>query len=254
LPPESAQLGALQEWMQTSLLSDACVDASTHVLGSERLSAAARLGIYAQAYRQRLFECLQLEYPMLAELAGPTAFALFAQGYIAAHPSHSYTLYDYGAGFADYLERARPSGPADAVEAIPAALARIERARAEVLRAHGVERLGRDATFDPIVTALCGPRLWRPDSVRLLALPFDFTATLAAIARREAPPLPVPAKTLLAVARANYRVDCHRLEPWQHAWLKALPASCEPVPLAAVDPRVAAWLSGAVRCGLVALH
>jgi hypothetical protein len=196
---------------------------------------------------------LRTEYPVLAALAGPTAFDLFAQGYIAAHPSCSYTLYDFGAGFADYLERSRPSGAADAVEAIPAALARIERAKAEVLRARGVERTASSAVpagLDPIAELLGLRVCWRPDSVRLLSLPFDFTATLAAAARTEAPQMPARAATLIAVARVNYRVECYRLEEWQFVWLSSLPNLGEAAVALAADPRVAAWLPVAVRFGL----
>ena len=191
--PDTAQLAGLQGWMQDAILAASQDGASTHVRSDARLSAEGRIAIYAHGYRQRLVECLRTEYPVLASLAGPTAFDLFTQGYIAAHPSQSYTLYDFGSGFADYLERARPSGAADAVEAIPAALARIERAKAEVLRAQGVERAATadEAGLDPIVTTMFGLRTcWRPDSVRLLTLAFDFTETLAAAARSAAPPMP----------------------------------------------------------------
>ena len=215
-----------------------------------RLTAEARLGIYASAYRQRLFECLESEYPILAALVGPTAFELFARGYIAASPSHSYTLYDFGAGFADYLEAVRPAGDGtpQAVEAVPAALARVERAKAEVLRARGVEqgmapRPG--GGLDPVLAAMLGLVGGHalPDSVRLLALAFDFSETFGAVERGEEPGLPAFTPSLLAVSRVHYRLEVHRLEPWQFDWLLALP---EP----SADPRIAGWLPFALAHGL----
>ncbi|MEI9927235.1 MAG: DNA-binding domain-containing protein [Sphingomonas sp.] len=249
-----AKLAELQDWMQARVLDGAPGDARDHVHGDNRLTAEARLGIYAQGYRLRLLECLRTEYPVLAALAGPTAFDLFAQGYIAAHPSRSYTLYDFGADFAEYLEAARPAGDGDpqALDAVPAALARIERAKAESHRARGVEE-EPGVGFDPALVALLGfDRAYRrPDSLHLLELPFDFTETLAAAERKEPPPLPAFAPSRVAVARAHYRVECHALEAWQYAWLASLPdanGACGPP---SADPRVAAWLPVAISGGLV---
>ncbi|MES2441241.1 MAG: DNA-binding domain-containing protein [Pseudomonadota bacterium] len=242
---------ALQEWMQAAILAGEG-DARTRdeIRDGNRLTAEARLAIYASGYRQRLLECLEAEYPILAALVGPTAFALFARGYIAAHPSQSYTLYDFGAGFADYLEAARPEGDGtpQTVEAIPAALARIERAKAEMLRARGIEQAQAPAAgggLDPVLAAMLGlvGAHALPDSVRLLALPFDFTATLAAAEQGEAPVLPAFTPSLVAVARVHYRLAVHAIEAWQYDWLAGLPAP-------SADPRIAGWLPFAVGQGL----
>lgn len=249
MPPELAEL---QDWMQEAILAASGADAREHVLGDNRLTAEDRVNIYAQGYRQRLIECLESEYPLLRALAGPTAFGLFAQGYLAARPSRSYTLYDFGAGFADWLEASRPSAGAQDVSAIPAALARIERTKAEVHRARGIERNEARAWpgIEPAIAevlALATPRRWwRPDSVRLLALPFDFSEMLAS-----GDPVPPQAElSLLAVARAHYRVTCHSLEPWQFDWLSMLPS--DPGGAVPGEPRLAGWLPFAAAHGLVA--
>jgi hypothetical protein len=257
-----AEVATLQGWMQAMILEGASRGAREHVRGNNRLTADAQLGIYAQAYRLRLLECLRTEYPVLAALAGPTAFDLFAQGYIAAHPSHSYTLYDFGAGFADYLEAVRPAGDGtpQALEAIPAALARIERAKAEVQRARGIERdspIVVETGFDPEMTAILGlgmgggigrARAWRrPDSVQLLILAFDVSETLACVERGEAPVLPVAAPSHFAVSRVRYRVECRRIEPWQYDWLAALSGETDGTP---PDPRLNSWLPFAIDHGL----
>lgn len=249
MPPE---LTRLQDWMQDAILAASDRGARAHVRGDNRLTAEDRIHIYARGYRQRLVECLESEYPLLRALAGPTAFGLFAQGYIAAQPSRSYTLYDFGAGFADWLNGARPPGGAQDVGAIPAALARIERTKAEVHRARGIERNAAPAYpgIDPAIAellALAEPRRWwRPDSVRLLALPFDFSEMLAT-----GDPVPPRSEAmLLAVARAHYRVSCHPLEPWQYDWLAVLPG--DPAQAVPVEPRLAGWLPFAAAHGLVA--
>lgn len=238
------ETAAIQEWMQAAILAGEG-GARGAIRDDNRMTADARLAIYASGYRQRLLECLEAEYPVLAELVGATVFGLFARGYIAAHPSQSYTLYDFGAGFADYLDAVRPAGDGtpQAVEAVPAALARIERARAEVLRARGVERdTVVERAVDPVVAAMLGLDSYRlPDSVRLLALPFDFAATLAGAG--DARPMPDFRTSFVAVARAHYRVEVHPIEPWQFDWLAELPGPA--------DARLVAWLPFAVAKGLV---
>jgi hypothetical protein len=250
-----AGLAELQDWMQASILQADAGEARAHVRGDNRLTAEDRIAIYAQGYRQRLLDCLRGEFSVLAALAGPSTFELFARGYIAAHPSRSYTLYAFGAGFADYLDAARPAGDAAAPEAIPAALARVERARSEIYRARGIESEPlplSDTHADPLIAAMFGldrRRYWRPDSVRLLDLPFDFTETLA---HAEDPPLPAFQPWQVAVARTHYRVDFLTLEAWQHDWLSSLPEdAAAAAPLPHGDVRLASWIPVAVARGLV---
>jgi len=224
-----SDLAALQLWMQrrvTAGLWPVERDESGigHVVvASAALPAAARLGIYASSYVARLAECMRLEFPVLRALIGEQVFNLFVGGYLSARPPESFSLYDLGAGFADYLEATRPSprsGPA-APEALPANLARLERALAEAERADGPEDAAGDLN---VPSVLCDPRrrLHLPGSVKLLRLDFDFTATLATAREGERPVMPVPGNTLMAVARARYRVRAHRLDPWAFAWLSAL--------------------------------
>lgn len=244
-------LAELQGWMQAAILAGES-GARAHVKGDNRLTANDRLGIYAEGYRARLIECLTSEFSILAALAGPTAFDLFARGYIAARPSQSYTLYDLGAGFADYLEASRP--PGDGPQAIPAALARIERAMSEVHRERGIEgqTVPPETGLDPLIAAMLG-RYWRPATVRLLSLPFDFGGTIAAAGRKEAPVLPLAQPGFVAVARANYRVEAHPIEAWQHEWLAGLPDDANAarwVPHG--DARLAGWLPFAISRGLAA--
>ena len=217
-------LTGLQHWMQGALLGRAAPPSLDAVIvGDGRLTAAQRLTLYARGYRARLMECLAAEFPCLRALAGEQVFELFAAGYIAARPSTDPSLYGLGAGFADYLEATRPAGddgPA-ALSALPADLARLDRARAQVQRAVGVERLAGPApSADLLLTP--GARLRRPDSVRLLTLGFDPEPLLAAVDRGGPIDPPPSCPTPVAVARSRWRVDVHALPAWRHAWLEAL--------------------------------
>jgi Putative DNA-binding domain len=227
------ELAALQAWMQAAILRGANDDGVRAVRdlvrGDNRLTAETRMEIYATGYRLRLLECLRLDFPVLAALMGPTAFDLLARGYCESVPSTSYTLYDFGADFAAYLDAMRPPGLAEA--AVLPALARIERAKAEALRARGIEALADAAhphqaeeTAAPFLAQWLGAQaFFRPDPVRLLRVPFDFEATLAAHEAGEPPALPYDNPSLLAVGRHRYRADFHSLEPEQFAWLESLP-------------------------------
>jgi hypothetical protein len=195
------------------------------VAGTGRLAPRARLAIYARSYVLRLAECLRAEFPVLAAMVGPEVFNLFAGAYLGARPSRSPSLYDLGAGFADYLAATRPPGADGPLAALPADLARLERAIAECGRAAGLEGAPPRPPLDPAALLLQGPaRLRIPATLQLLRLGFDFTDALAAHRAGEHPVPPPARPTLIAVARRRYAVRTHVLEPWAFAWLEALTA------------------------------
>lgn len=254
-----AELAAVQHWMQRALFAGGASAEYAGAVVAEHgaLTPAQRIGIYAGGYRARLKQCLEGDYPALRLLAGETAFDLFARGYIDASPSRRPSLYDFGAGFADWLERTAPAG--DREFAIPAQLARLERARSEAMRAVGVEGDRAPVTGDLAIVP--GSRLRLPDSVKLLRLDFDFAPLLAAAEKGEPGPVPEPADAFIAVARSGWRVRVHSLEPWQFAFVDALPGCGGDVQAAAkasgretgaVLADLILWLPAAGAAGLVA--
>jgi hypothetical protein len=109
-------LGVLQRWMLSAVTTPGGVDEGVRVArdrfaldvaetvkGSNRLSAHARLAIYARGYVLRLLECLRAEFPILLALVGDQVFEMFASSYVWTRPSRSPSLYDLGAGFAEFL-------------------------------------------------------------------------------------------------------------------------------------------------------
>lgn len=233
-------LCTLQTWMQDIVAGDAWtlheaieaavghgVDCDAEIVGSERLSARQRLEIYVSSYRARLIECLRAEFPVLRRFVGDQVFDLFAGAYLGAHPPSSYTLFDLGAGFADFLEatRPQPNDGAGTLDALPASLARLERALAEAERARGIEA-GADAPPTPAfdIVYLHALRLRTPASLKLLLLDFDFAGLLADVAADRPPGLPAAGETRVAVARSRYRVRVHTLEPWSFCLLRGLGA------------------------------
>ncbi|NUT50655.1 MAG: DUF2063 domain-containing protein [Saccharothrix sp.] len=224
-------LAALQEWLLTTCTGggrSGGVRVAEVVKGSGRLTGEQRVAIYARGYRARLHECLKSEFPVLHALIGEQVFGLFAEGYLTAHPPTSYSLFDLGARFADFLRRTRPDPdePPGSPNALPTALARLERARSESRRARGVETDPEHRPVDPF-TVMTSPELTvrTPPSLRLPHLDFALVDTVDAADRGDRPPVPTPADTHYAVARAHYRVRVHVLAPWQHAFLSTCAAT-----------------------------
>ncbi|MES3025832.1 MAG: DNA-binding domain-containing protein [Pseudomonadota bacterium] len=188
--------------------------------------APARLHIYADGYILRLLECLHADYPVLRKVMGEELFDFFGKAYIWRHPSGSPTLYDLGAGFAQFLQESQPQGQAGQAQfRFALELARLERARTEAMRAHGLENQPAPEA-DPLALLFAGGRQLRlAPCTRLLALEFPLHAywSHAAQLREGEPPAPVPAPApcFVAVGRQRYRIGMHALQEWQFHYLLA---------------------------------
>lgn len=195
-------------------------------------AATRRMNIYAEGYIQRLLECLQTDYPVLQKVMGEPLFAFFAKAYIWQQPSASTTLYDLGAGFADFLrasQRAAAPGLAGML-VLPIEIARLERARAEVTRARGLEHLPAPAGASPFDLMMGRPLcLSVPPCLRLLQLELPLLAFWEGISQGgEVPAAPAPACSYVAVTRMHYRVTLQNLEAWQYHFLRALDTGAAP--------------------------
>jgi hypothetical protein len=183
---------------------------------SRALSAAERLGIYADAYFMRLYEVLEEDFPALvALLGGPEARALF-RAYLCAHPSDHPNLNQLGRRLAGFLER---GGGQVAARAFAAELAHLERAVQEVFDAPRAETLGA-ADLAGLAPAEYGAlRLPLAPHVRLLACAYPTHAWYQAFREggREAAPPAAPSWLLLY--RRDYRVWRLPLTQPQHRLL-----------------------------------
>jgi hypothetical protein len=74
-----------------------------HVLGSARVPVATRLGIYAGAYRSRLADALQSNFPALAKLLGEEDFHTLAAEYVRSHDSPYFSIRYYGDALPQFL-------------------------------------------------------------------------------------------------------------------------------------------------------
>lgn len=95
------------------------------------------------------------------------------------------------------------------------------RTEREAAATRGWNMLRTHQAGDAFTLMLSGAALRLPDSVRLLALEFDFAAALDAVQRGDKPDPPQPKPTCYGVARSRFRVHAHVLQRWQFAFLRA---------------------------------
>jgi hypothetical protein len=101
--------------------------------------AAARLRVYANAYRSRLGGALDQDYPKLRALLGGEAFVALGRAYLAAHPPSNFSLREAGAKLPRFLFAS------SARDHLQLDLARLERARVEAFDGPDAETLTKEA-------------------------------------------------------------------------------------------------------------
>ena len=78
------------------------------VVSTKNASANARLGIYVSAYRARLIEALQSDYPGVQALLGNDDFEKLGESYLETHPSKFPNIRWYGATLVEFLKTTSP--------------------------------------------------------------------------------------------------------------------------------------------------
>lgn len=248
---ENLPLDRVQRWFQAVITHPLGVaagsnsgNARTHleaplesvVSRSQRLSAADRLNIYANAYYMRLLECLQSDYPALRKALGDDIFNQFVIEYLQAYPSQSYTLSELGARFPKFLEETQPplepgnppSWPEFLID-----LARLERAYAEVFDGPGSEGVPTLRLDD---LAAIPPDRWgnivlvAGSGLRLESFRFPVHRYCSAVRKEAEAEVPDPEPTHLAIYRHDFIVRRLEIAPLQFALLRAI---VEGLPLSA---------------------
>ncbi|HET6546066.1 MAG TPA: DNA-binding domain-containing protein [Rhodanobacteraceae bacterium] len=103
-------IGALQRQLQDHVLNGSS-DVRPWIAGARGIAAEARLGVYFDAYRLRLIEVLENDFPGVRAWLGAEAFARLARAYIDAHPSTLPSVRWFGHDFAAFLATASPDRP-----------------------------------------------------------------------------------------------------------------------------------------------
>jgi hypothetical protein len=176
----------LQERLQSYVLEDDR-GIEEQVISTSKISACARLEIYAEAYRLRLLGALENDFPALKALLGNEAFSKLGRTYIEAHPSHHFSLRYFGRHLKRFLTHTSPYRQAPWL----AEMAAFEWALGEVFDAADSRTLTLDeiATIPPMKWAQM--RLHFHPSVHRLDLHWNVPLLWKAIDQHESPGPPV---------------------------------------------------------------
>jgi hypothetical protein len=147
------------------------------VLGDERLSAAARVDIYANMYFYRLLDVLKEDFPATLAVLGADNFHNLVTGYILEYPPTEPSLYYCGRYLADYLRDHPLSEGAPFI----ADLARLERASVEVFHAADAAVLEPDALRAVAPADWPAMKLTVHPSAQILALDWRVSELLRAV-------------------------------------------------------------------------
>jgi len=185
-----------------------------------KASVYTRLNVYTSGYILRLLECLSADFPVLQKFVGDEVFHAFAKASLVWSPPVSYTLYDLGKNFIAFLQATRPAGN-DIMLGLPIELARLERARQEVMRAAGTEdiHIPDEINLEDILWQPHNLALSLPESTRLLQSPFSLKNFFEKLSADEPVGLPETQPTCIAVSRKNYRITISEIPEWQYHFL-----------------------------------
>ncbi len=247
MDPTDVDLTAVQRWMQSVLmhpqgivpglqspsaqsnLSITWDDLEQVVAPSPTLSGAQRLAIYHHGYFARLFECMSKQFPALQHALGEELFREFTRIYLYDYPSTSYTLAELGRRFPDFLEETRPdrNAPPEARESWPdfmIELARLEWTTFAIFDGPGTEgmSLPAKAEWTQLIDADPTRPLALAPCLRVFQCSYPVHDYYHAVRRGQAPELPLPQETWLAVTRKDFRVGIYALQPLQYAFLNAM--------------------------------
>ncbi|MGB3969834.1 MAG: DNA-binding domain-containing protein, partial [Planctomycetota bacterium] len=221
----SAALRELQRWFAAAVTAPVAPGARRRVATGGALAAAARVGIYRFAYRERLLGVLTNEHPAVRRLVGNRCFRALALAYVRACPSQHCNLNRFAARFPGFLARTRHRVPH---RAFALELARLEAALSSAFDAEESAPLPPDALAAVPPGDRARLRFTLHPSVRFLACRFPTNDWFGAHRNGRRARAPRPRRTWLLVHRHHFAVQRLALAPREYAVLRAL-AAAEPL-------------------------
>jgi hypothetical protein len=178
-------------------------DVDRWILPSAKMTPAERLDVYRSGYVARLEECLEDDYPVVAQTLGEGAFRELVEAYLGRHPSNGPNLNFFGRHMAALLR--------DRGEAFLSELAALEWALVVVLHAETPPPMDLAALQTRPPEDWERARFVASDAVRLLRFEHPVNAYFQAVrVRDESPDRPAPAPSAVAVYRKDltlWRMD-----------------------------------------------
>jgi hypothetical protein len=224
------------------------------VLGDDRLSAEARVDIYANMYFYRILDALKEDFPATLAVLGDDNFHNLVTGYILEYPPTEPSISQCGRHLASYLRDhpLRQSAP------FVADLAKLERSIVEVFQGPDIPALEAD------VLRAIAPQDWPAlklklhPSAKILALEWRVSELLRAVEDHRDWKPAEPGAVQVLVWRHNSRVFHRDLESPEAGALEAIsrgttfaeicdivasnPAAGDDDPVAAINRMLARWL------------
>jgi hypothetical protein len=153
--------------------------AASFIAPNSQLSAFERLEIYNRQYWYRVLSALAEDFPALRAVVGSTAFDALSVAYLAAHPSHSFSLRNLGSKLPEWLA----SNPAFAHRRHRLA---VDVARIEWAFVESFDNADHDPlTLDQIATLDASSRLALQPHLQLMALHYPADDLVLALHDRE---------------------------------------------------------------------
>jgi hypothetical protein len=223
------------------------------VLGDDRLSAEARVDIYANMYFYRILDALKEDFPATLAVLGDDSFHNLVTGYILEYPPTEPSISHCGRFLADYLRdhpmRERAPFVAD--------LAKLERSVVEVFQAPDALALNPDSLRAIAPQDWPAMKLRLQPAAQILALDWRVSELLRAVEEHREWKAAEHDAVKVLVWRRNTRVFYRDLEKAEADALEAVSRGapfaeiCEvvarstkdPDPAAAMNQMLARWLS-----------
>lgn len=216
-------LAQIQNWMQSALVrrdgAAAHPDLELFVNGSSRLSAARHLDIYRYSYVARLRECMKNQFSALTYALGEELFQMFADQYLDAYPSDSYTLNELGGRFPRFLQETRPDAGLEEKESwidFIIQLAHFEYTLSVIFDAHSDDESQPADDDTPDEELKLNPLL------RLFHHPYPICRYYLDVTRKREPELPLAEDSYCVVTRNNYRLGLLEINLAQYHFLRVL--------------------------------
>ncbi len=224
MEPNNFSLIQLQNWMQGMLIESEVNDdpgvqqqVNNIVNSSKRLSAVRHLDIYRQSYIARLRACMQNQFGALAYSLGKDLFELFADQYLEANPSNSYSLNTLGEKFPAFLEATRPDAqqreiwPDFMIE-----LAGFEYALSAIFDEQAVENDNKPTNDTPDGGLKLAPVFY------LFHHRFPICNYYLEFCQNKKPELPLEQESFCVVTRSNYKLGLFPIRGAQYYFLESM--------------------------------
>jgi len=198
------------------------------IVGNKRLSAAERLGIYANAYFYRLRDIFKEDFPCTSAVLGDVNFHNLITGYLIEYPPSEPSVFYAGRHLPHYLQTISDlAGMSLSQWPFLADLARLERACVEVFHGPDAQALEHASLRGLAPESWPSTRMRLHPAAQILDVEWPVEALLTAIKEGWQWEPPSRASDTILVWRQKWQV-CHRaLELGERAALKTAAASSD---------------------------